>query len=415
MFVKELILNILFLLFPILFYFLIRIHESGLKKNQHLILFDISCVTSVYFIIYFNSYFTYQNYLFLLINVPFLLSIIYKRKLCSLIISFIIVIYYVYCFSFPFWVVFFEYFLYLFLFFSFFLELKSNSLKIYLFTILKGIFLSISFFYFLPYKDSYIKGFLYLLVILCLFLMISYVIFYLKTKIEEVANYHNVFKELKKEKAIKNALFRITHEIKNPLAVCKGYLSMMDYKDIDKIKRYHQIIKNEMERTLQLMDDFKDYHKVSIDKELMDVTYLIDECLFSMQSILETKGVEVTKNMPDEVFIFGDYKRLMQVFVNIIKNGVEAVDYDGKIDITVEDYNKSVRILFSDNGCGIDKEALEHIGELFYTTKMNGTGLGVSLSKEIIKLHKGTIYYHTKGVGTLVEIILPKGEVDKMM
>ena len=101
---------------------------------------------------------------------------------------------------------------------------------------------------------------------------------------------------------------------------------------------------------------------------------------------------------------------MKQVFVNILKNALEAKKDDEQLNVFIEVKKNlnNLKIIIKDNGIGMDKNTLERITEIFYTTKANGNGLGVVLSKEIIEMHKGSINYKsTKGKGTTVTITLP--------
>ena len=112
----------------------------------------------------------------------------------------------------------------------------------------------------------------------------------------------------------------------------------------------------------------------------------------------------------DDIYILGDYNRLMQVLMNVIKNSIEAIPSEkaGNISIKTDINNNNFYLEISDNGVGIKDEVLKKIGEPFFTTKVNGTGLGVSLSKQIIKAHDGIIYYENNTMGgTSVKIFLP--------
>ena len=105
-----------------------------------------------------------------------------------------------------------------------------------------------------------------------------------------------------------------------------------------------------------------------------------------------------------------DYLKIKQVLINILKNSIEArkKDQNMKLEIRVSIDNNYLNMEIIDNGIGMNKETLSKISEIFYTTKQNGTGLGVGLSKEIIKLHNGSLKYKSKlGIGTTVMIKLP--------
>ncbi len=91
------------------------------------------------------------------------------------------------------------------------------------------------------------------------------------------------------------------------------------------------------------------------------------------------------------MFVFGDYNRLNQVIINIVKNSIEAIpdEKKGWIKMYTRLNKNNITTYIEDNGSGISKENMQKIMEPFFTTKCNGTGLGLSLSSEIIKAHKG--------------------------
>ena len=115
--------------------------------------------------------------------------------------------------------------------------------------------------------------------------------------------------------------------------------------------------------------------------------------------LFKNKKINIeNKILEDEIYINADYNRLTQVFINILKNSVEALDKEKepKIIIWTKQDRETIEVHIKDNGEGMEKETLEKIKEPFYTTKLKGTGLGVSLSNEIIKAHKGTLKYISK-------------------
>ena len=143
-----------------------------------------------------------------------------------------------------------------------------------------------------------------------------------------------------------------------------------------------------------------------MELDIIDINLLLSKLTNNLSMLFKQKNIKLITNIiDDEVFIDGDYNRLMQAFINILKNSVEAVTNDGIIELKdyIEDNN--IIILFKDNGSGIDD--IEKIKEVFYTTKQNGTGLGVPLTIEIIKKHNGKIDYDSNKNGTLVKVILP--------
>ena len=218
------------------------------------------------------------------------------------------------------------------------------------------------------------------------------------------------FKELEKEKQIRTSLFKITHEIKNPIAVCKGYLDMFDVNNKEHARKYIPIIRSEIDRTLILLQDFLDYNHLKLNKDILDINMLLEDVGNVCMPLINNKKINYIAGIDDdELYIEGDYERLKQVFINIIKNSIEAINSnDGYIELNTEIKRDYIYIMIEDNGIGMTNEDLKKIHEPFYTTKKDGTGLGVTLSFEIIKAHNGKIIYTSDyGKGTKVEVILP--------
>lgn len=222
---------------------------------------------------------------------------------------------------------------------------------------------------------------------------------------------HLTFKELQQEKQIRLSLFKITHEIKNPIAVCKGYLDMLNVRDEKQVQKYVPIIRSEIERLLSLLQDFLLINKNNMDLDIMDFNMLIDDAVYKMKPLLNENNINLNLNViDDEIFINGDYNRLSQAFINLIKNSIEAVPKDklGKINISTHIKKNKYFIVIEDNGIGMTKDVLSKIKEPFYTTKKRGSGLGVSLIYEIVEAHNGKIEYESDyGKGTKVTLEMP--------
>lgn len=246
--------------------------------------------------------------------------------------------------------------------------------------------------------------------------LIEYISYYVLTylliiffiKAEKIIEIHITYKELMKECKMKESLFKISHEIKNPIAVCKGYLDMCNEKNIEK---YIPIIKTEINRTLNLLQDFSACKKIKIEPDIIDISLLIEETRENLKLLFDSQNIKfIIEPQQEEIFINGDYNRLNQVILNIIKNSIEAKDENKNsyIKIYTKQNNNKIKIYIEDNGVGISKENMKRISEPFFTTKQNGTGLGVLLSQEIINAHDGKLEYKSKEKeGTIVTITLP--------
>jgi len=404
--VISIIINISILLLPVLIYLIslafFRNYKNNKKTNLSIIL-----IIEVLLFILLKDY----TKTIILINIPLLISYLKRDELTSLILSIIISIYYIYLSYNPYFILF-EYSLYFVIYLVINKRILSINLLIYIFIFIKSMILSIDVFYIKELYDSFIVSFIYIFIKIIIFYISSYLVFYLTLRGEEIMNLNTVIRELEKEKVLRTSLFKITHEIKNPIAVCKGYLDMLDLNDKEKTSKYIPIIKGEIERTLSLMDDYLEYTKVKINKEIVDIYMLLDEIIKSLELFFKENNITLKVNIPDdELFLNVDYNRIKQVLINILKNSREAFDKDkGEmiIKISTKLTKKYFEIIILDNGIGMDSNTLSNVTNLFFTTKRNGTGLGTSLSKEIIELHGGKLKYESEvKVGTKVTISLP--------
>ena len=400
-FIDSIIVNIIYIIFPLLCYlFYVSNNENFSKKNNEIFL-EIALFSSIYLSMKVG------NKSLLLINIPLIICFIKKRNICCIILEIVIICYYIILLKYNFVLVITEYVFYYFL----YLIYKYRNLPKKYFVIIFLIFKIIMYTIY-NYQNIYnvlING--------GLFIIITILILYLVKKAENIASIHMNLKEIEKEKQIRNSLFKITHEIKNPIAVCKGYLDMFDKTNKEHVNKFIPILKSEINRTLTIMNDFMEFSKIKLSLEIMDIELLLSEVLDTFSNLLKEQNINLNYELIDEeIYINGDYNRLKQVFINIIKNSIEALDNISNANISViyKIENDSVIIFIKDNGVGMDEETKNKMFEAFYTTKKCGTGLGVSLSKEIIEGHNGKIeYFSIKNSGTEVKITLPLMKLEK--
>ena len=121
--------------------------------------------------------------------------------------------------------------------------------------------------------DKIISLFIYILVVY----LLTFFCLYLFKLADNVSSLYSMMNKIQSENKLKNSLFKLTHEIKNPIAVCKGYLDMMDLSNIDKSSKYINIIKSEIDRSLNVIADFMEYSKIKVNKEIFDMVMLMDD------------------------------------------------------------------------------------------------------------------------------------------
>ena len=386
------LLNSAIIITPILIYLLYSSYIKVIDKKEDKLIFIIIIIMQVYLIYKYSV--SINNNPIIIIDIPLIITYYKKNKSLSLLISIINIIYYNTFYESHLIILVVEYIIY------YFILLKETGIQIAFFWIIKLIFITY-------YKSINVT----LIIELLITSSLSFFTIYLLKKAEEIINIHTKLKKIEKEKQIQTSLFKITHEIKNPIAVCKGYLDMYDEKNTEKTKKYIPIIKDEIDRVLILLEDFLSLNKQKINKDILDINMLLDEVINSMELLFKSKNIKIERNISeDETYIYADYNRLTQVFINLFKNSIEALDNKKNpiIKIWTKIEKNNINIYIKDNGVGISKEELKKIKEPFYTTKIKGTGLGVSLSNEIIKAHKGKIKYISKqNIYTLVTVTLP--------
>lgn len=414
-FIDEIFLEAMCLLFPISIYIIVTAYFRNQKCNRQDVLLEITLYSSIYLLIKYGCE-TNLIYPLILLNIPLLVAYLKEKSRIALTISLILIIYFAKHTHIDIIYLIIEYAIY-FITYRYLYSKKATSISVLTtFVVIKSFIMSLEMFLIFSPESNYVINFMLIFSIMTIFTFIGYLILYFLNKGEEIIDLNDVVSKLEKEKKLRESLFKITHEIKNPIAVCKGYLDMIDYKDTDKVERYIPIIKDEISRTLILMDDFLDYTKIQVEKDITDLYLLLEDTYKIVKPLFKKNQIKLTLNIDDDddVYMNLDYNRLKQVLVNLLKNSIEAKDNHKKnnyVSIDTIRKNDEIIIRIKDNGIGMDTKSLEKVDEMFYTTKEKGTGLGVALSKEIISQHGGDIKYSSvKGKYTIVDIILPYQE-----
>lgn len=241
-----------------------------------------------------------------------------------------------------------------------------------------------------------------------IFLISIYLIYNLIILLKKRMKLYYTLEDIENNKLFKTSIFKVTHEIKNPLAVIKGYLSIFDPYDSEKCLKYKNILEIEVENALNVLKDFSSINHLDIKKNNINYYDLLMEAKETILPFFNDKNIKLNISSPRELFVNADYNRMKQVLINILKNSTEALSDNGKIDIKSYIENNKLITIIKDNGHGMDKETINNLFTPFYSKKSFGTGLGLCLSKEIIELHNGTIKYSSKlNLYTEVKIVIP--------
>ena len=205
-----------------------------------------------------------------------------------------------------------------------------------------------------------------------------------------------------KYSAVNNSLNKLFHEIKNPLAICNGYIEIMKKKENNK---YLDIINSELNRINQIIND---YQTLNNEQRRINLSYLLNDIKNILDNLYNNNNTYITIECNHDIEVYGNYNELKQLFINIFKNAQEAKDKNILlIKVIVKKLKENLKIIVIDNGKGMNKEQLER-SEEYYTTKDNGTGLGVPFILDIIEKYHGTINYKSNETkGTTITMKLP--------
>ena len=206
----------------------------------------------------------------------------------------------------------------------------------------------------------------------------------------------------------------IAHEVNNPLQAVQNCLHLAGREDLpdDKRKEYFDLARTELERlilTVRRMLDF--YRPGATSLEKVDLAEMLQYILNLMSKQLSESNMKVIVDFLGTIpTINAVGSQMQQVFINLILNAMDAMPDGGVLNIKTRLLKSGVEIMFQDQGNGIPKEKQANIFEPFFSTKEGGTGLGLTVSYNIITAHGGTLeLIPERGPGACFRILLPIG------
>jgi signal transduction histidine kinase len=203
----------------------------------------------------------------------------------------------------------------------------------------------------------------------------------------------------------------IAHEIRNPLEAMSGAVEVVSMDEDNRKNEFMEIIKEEIESLNNFLNNFMSFaSQESFDRDAVKIDKIIRRILYLFDNLFSSSQIDLTVNYQDLPPVEVDEKRIECVFTNIILNAAEAVERKGKIIIDMHQKADWIIVSVADSGPGIKTKEPEQIFEPFFSTKKHGTGIGLSISREIIELHNGSITFVNTEDGAKFIIKIPLWE-----
>lgn len=206
---------------------------------------------------------------------------------------------------------------------------------------------------------------------------------------------------------------RAAHELRTPLTIINSQIDLFEEKNIDEneVNNLMTMIKNESDRLAKLVTSLLELSELrSVSRnEKIELSSLIEEAIQDLAPLLDKKEINIENNCK-EIYIEGSDILIYRAFYNLIENSIKYNKNHGYIKIYSKIKNNFVEIFVEDSGIGIDSKEKDNIFKAFYRIEGNeekGSGLGLSLVKETIKIHGGEIQVLNKEKGSLIKVSLP--------
>ncbi|MEY8347547.1 HAMP domain-containing sensor histidine kinase [Bacillus cereus] len=202
----------------------------------------------------------------------------------------------------------------------------------------------------------------------------------------------------------------VAHEVRNPLTVVRGFIQLLESTEDMKNKDYMRLVLAELDRAEQIISDYLNLARPQIEKkEHICLSAQLIEMTTLMSSFAAMQGVYLQVEISENLYTIGDKTKLKQAIMNIVKNGIEAIQENkGYLKVTAIQKDHAIIVRVKDSGVGMTKEQLARLGQPYYSLKEKGTGLGLMVTFSILQAHSGTLEYKSEsGKGTEAIITLP--------
>jgi two-component system, NtrC family, sensor histidine kinase HydH len=204
------------------------------------------------------------------------------------------------------------------------------------------------------------------------------------------------------------------HEIKNPLAALSLHVQLLEEQmetgeTTSEVQKMLAVIKAEVTRVGGVLEGFRDFASIDeLNLELVDLKELVRRQVDLLKPRARQAQIAIhVEHTPDLPEITADCIRLEQVLLNLLLNAIDAMPDGGSVTIRTETTGDGVKIQVCDTGCGIPTDLQDRILDPYFTTKSDGTGLGLALCEKIMRQHNGSLDFRSTDTGTAFELLIP--------
>ncbi|HDR8476452.1 TPA: HAMP domain-containing histidine kinase, partial [Bacillus cereus] len=254
-------------------------------------------------------------------------------------------------------------------------------------------------------NNLYIIYFMVLPTTLMLFIV------YINEVIKDAVLMRSKLIKMEKMEIVSQLAASISHEVRNPLTVVKGFTQLLKTPNLTPESRdeYIKHILEELNRAQEIIDDYLTFAKPSPEKlDQISVKQELNRVINMILPLCNMNTIHITQDF-SEATIVGNKQHFQQCFLNLIKNSIEAMPNGGTLNISSSINNSKVEIRIEDSGVGMSQEQIHRFGEPYFSTKTKGTGLGTMVAVKIIETMYGSLKIRSiVSKGTTLTITFPK-------
>jgi two-component system sensor histidine kinase HydH len=206
----------------------------------------------------------------------------------------------------------------------------------------------------------------------------------------------------------------IAHEVRNPLGTLRGLAHFFGSEDgaSDACKEYSKFMISEVDRLNQLVTELLQFgapQDIKFDK--VEVKTMVEKIVTLLKNDLVEKNIKFVRQYDEDAELYGDTNLLIQTLLNLLTNSIQAIPNGGEITLKIQCNSQKCRISVSDTGTGMSDETKSKMFDPFFTTRKNGSGLGLAVSHRIVERHNGYFEINSAvNAGTTITMVLPNKE-----